>query len=232
MAWWNNIGDFAGDIGSIVTGHNPTNKTPPSAIPAGGPSNIPVVGRATSVGGNLPMTNTSTQPVVPTYDDPSQSGIDWSQVPAEVGNFLKDHWQDLAKLGLTAGATYEGIQNANRSNALTQQALGMAGDDYASRGAFRDAAQSKLLNPKRPDLNFMTNTANPFAKKIPVVGGAAPQSGSTLAMLPNQNGPLPVPPAGTAPGAAMPAGLKPPAGFTVPTGPNRSLIPVVGSRAY
>jgi len=84
----------------------------------------------------------------------------------DLGGFLKGAIP-VVGAGL---AGYEGIKNAQESNKMTQQALNMAGQDYASREPLRSAALARLTNPQRPDLNFATNTANPFAKKLPVVG--------------------------------------------------------------
>lgn len=76
-----------------------------------------------------------------------------------VGSFVKDHWQDLAKLGLGVGAAREGLKNNQQSNQLTKDAL------------------SKLnSNPSAPDLSSMfADPGNPYAKnrKIPVVGRMA-----------------------------------------------------------
>lgn len=49
-------------------------------------------------------------------------------------------------------AGYEGVKNAKQQQALLDEGLG------------------QMRNAQAPDLSYLTNTANPFAKKIPVVG--------------------------------------------------------------
>lgn len=69
--------------------------------------------------------------------------------------FLRDHGGDIAKLGLGAGAAYEGVKNSQQATALNKDAL---------------AKLNAPLNP--PDLNYVFNDPqNPFKKgRVPVVG--------------------------------------------------------------
>jgi hypothetical protein len=85
-----------------------------------------------------------------------------------------------------------------------QEGIGMAKDDYASRGQYRDAAQQHLLHPTRPDLSgLVADSGNPYKRgRMPSVGGLppaipqAPQGPSSPAP--------PMPPPGQGPTAGRP----------------------------
>jgi hypothetical protein len=144
----------------------PTGPYGSSPLPGGGPK-IPAIGGFGS-----------TQPVVPPGVTAAGGG---SGVLGSIGSWLLDHWEDLAKLGIGAYTTREALQNANaataateKSNALTDKALGMADTDYAGRAPFRAAAMTKL-SATRPDLSTLfADPGNPYKRgrsAIPVVGG-------------------------------------------------------------
>lgn len=133
-----------------------------SAIPGGGL----ILSAGDKIGQMLPGGSSGNNGSI--YSDGSggdSGGIDWGKILGGVTKALP-----VVGGGLAA---YEGIKNANQSNALTQKALDMAGQDYTDRAPLRTAALAKLTNPQAPDLSFATNTANPFAKRLPVVGSKA-----------------------------------------------------------
>ncbi len=140
----------------------PVPNSPFSPLPGSGAPKIP------SVGGGLPF---STQPVTP----PGVANAGGSSTWGKVGGWLLDNWDKLLTLGLGAYTTKEAIQNAQAANDYTEKALGMAGEDYASRGQFRDQAAAKL-GATRPDLSGMfADSGNPYSRsRIPAVGGAPP----------------------------------------------------------
>lgn len=75
-----------------------------------------------------------------------------------------------------AGLTGEGALNAanliaaqdaaRKRDRLLGKAVNVAEQDYAARGAYRDAAKAKLLNPTRPDLSetYGSDAYNPYRR--------------------------------------------------------------------
>lgn len=122
-------------------------------------------GGVTTTGGPSPAVDSNGEPITtdPAYtpggsSKPTPDG-GWMKV---VGDFVKDHGMDLAKLGLGAGAAYEGYENTKHANDLSNKAL------------------SLNANPNAPDLSsIFANPSNPYAKNrrvpgsIPAVGGSA-----------------------------------------------------------
>lgn len=190
MAFWNNWGDFVGDVKSIATGHNPANQAPPQHIPTGptGPNTLPVAPQPKSTGQGTTM---STQPVYPTLpvDDPSSGdGSDGgNSIFGEIIGFVKNHAGDIAsalgdfakKYGTTALEAYNIYQAAQRqakSDQYGQDALNTSKDAYNAKAPLRASGIAGLMDPKAntPDLSRITalstsKSGNPFAR-----GGALP----------------------------------------------------------
>ena len=200
---------FGAGRGPFHENKNPPLVRPPASGPSGAtPGRVFPIGPR-STGGNIP--NTPIPPVgvnVPSSGGSMAGdggGSDWK-------GWLADHWDDLVKLGIGAFTTKEALENAAQSNALMQEGLGMAREDYAGRAKFRDAASAKLLNPQRPDLSSLfADPGNPYTRgrSLPVVGSGIP----TMDLPPN----------------APPLGNPPPINVVPPRPPHR--LPSVGRRA-
>lgn len=188
MAWYNNIGDLTGDLGSIVSGKNPTNGTPPSNIPAGGPgvpggSGIPLGMPSSSV----PASATSADPRIQTVESAIMSNSDLSGILQGIKNVGGDVLGAISNAlphiknadgsdgGINWGAIggdIAGWVDKNKSfiadtvaafnqSALQKKALADATTDYATRQPLRDAGMAGMLNPsaKAPNLTQLGKAA-------------------------------------------------------------------------
>lgn len=220
MAWYNNFGDFVGDVKSIATGHNPSNNAPPEPIPAGGPGSLPMAGGPVPTGQQV---MSSTQPVYPNIpglpDGSSPDGQSWwktllskapswvidglkAGVPASI-DWIKNNAGSIAQAGAIGDAVYREMQ----ANKYAGNALSLATGAYNDKAPLRTAGLAGMLNPgaNTPNLAALRSLAgagsgNPFAKGLPMAGAQAVGNHGPGA-------PMPLPLAG-APGApgALPNG--------------------------
>lgn len=124
--------------------------------------------------------------------------------------FLKDHAGDI----LAAGNVVEAALRQGKADSYANKAYNTANDAYTAKAPLRMAGIEGMLHPQTPDISSLrslatTRSGNPFARGLPMAGGATPT-------------PPVAPPVGAAPGLPM----APPR--TTPTGPNgpRLAMPV------
>lgn len=203
MAWYNNIGDLAGDVKSIITGHNPSNNPPPSPIPAAGPGGVSGMQPIPMGGSQLG----STQPVLPNVSgipgagDSGSGGIDWGSIISKIPGWVVDG----IKTGLPAAADWLKnnagtlLQGAGIADAAYRE---MQADKYATQ-AYKQAQDA--YNAKAPLRSsgiqgmLMAGQANPFAR----AAGSAP----ALPSLPQPAGlPMAGEPANPTPPGGLPGG--------------------------
>lgn len=185
MAWYNNLGDFAGDIKDIATGHNPANTKPPVPIPNAGPSN-PYGFGAKPTG---QTTSTSTQPV-PTVSNGGQpitipnadGGFDptsvssWAGLIAKYGgnilgavtDFAKQHGQSVVE----AYNIYNAAQRQGEADKHAKAALEGTTQRFNDKAGLRSSGIAGLMNPgSGADLSSLKSMAgaqsgNPFAGAV------------------------------------------------------------------
>lgn len=168
MAWYNNIGDLAGDIKSIVTGHNPSNHAPPSPIPLGPTSGVPTIPQAPSSGQSGFSSTQPVYPQIPGVPDgsggSSGGGIDWGSIISKIPGWVVDG----LKIGLPAAVKWI---SDNKSTLL--QGAGIADAAYREMQADKYATQAykqeqDLFNAKAPlrqagIQGMLAPTGNPFS---------------------------------------------------------------------
>lgn len=198
MAWYNNWGDFTGDVKHIISGQNPSNNPPPRAIPAGGPQSgvplpmAPVPTGQTGFGSTQPvLPNIPGVPGTDSSGGDSGGGIDWgsfiSKVPGWVLDGLKIglpaaiDWMKKNSGTLIAGANVaEAAYRQMQADKYAGKAFDLASGAYNEKAPLRTAGIAGMLNPgaNTPDLSALrmiagAGSGNPFAKALPMAGPQA-----------------------------------------------------------
>ncbi len=216
MAWYNNIGDLAGDIKDIATGKNPSNQAPPVAIPKGSPS-LPVAGGPvatgqTGFGSTQPVPTIGNGGLPVATDSGGDNGIlgTIEGVGSSILDFVKNHGGDIIgaigdyakKYGTTALEAYNIYQSAQRqaqSDQYAKDALNRSTSGYDAKSGLRSSGIAGLTNPGAtvPNLSHLQTLAgaqsgNPFARggALPVAAPAGPP-GRPISAGPVNNTPMP-----------------------------------------
>lgn len=199
MAWYNNIGDLAGDVKSIITGHNPSNNAPPRPIPLGPTSSGPTIPQPMSTGQSG---FGSTQPVYPnipgdaTNPGDSGGGIDWGSIISKIPGWVVDG----LKIGLPAaidwiknnsGTILQGAGVADaayremQADKYATQAFKMAQDAYNAKAPLRAAGIAGMQAPTGNPFSLNQHTAGYTPPVAPIPQGTAgprPPAGPNVPM--------------------------------------------------
>lgn len=123
----------------------------------------------------------------------ADGSIDWGKVGGNVVGWVKDNAQTIID-GASAVANY---QRQQQSDKYAKQGLDFATKNWDTNQPLRDAGRAGMLDPTQhaPDLSSLkslstTGSGNPFAKALPVAGGAPSVPAPAL---PVANGPTPPP---------------------------------------
>jgi hypothetical protein len=110
---------------------------------------------AADAGGGHGMVATVAHELLPKTKD---GGIDWARA---------------AELGMAVGAGIEGHNAEQRANRLTDEAIQMERDRQNALRPLRDQAIAGLSAPRTPRDEYPVDDANPYRRRLPMVGSRA-----------------------------------------------------------